>query len=756
MSSTSHPLSSTCVLQFPTEKYFIFYDILSEHKLSWASFYLDGEALAWYRWLFRNKQLAGWDHFVDKLFIRFQSRKDPHNRFAFLRQFTTVDDYQPRAATISSWSTIPNLPSPQSWNEPSDYNKVKSAHQVFGEKSNKTSDIVVDVENATMLIKNGSAEMLDTQAKEKIFHSISDETKEEAELLVPQHVNEPLVYNNNEAHKVFDEFSVGCKDVILESHKVLTITTYSIEENDYVIDVGNEDKNEEEEEEKLFTIEKKNTTTSSCICGNTYDQLINRGIIDHFSSFGHASLLLTLHLFPPDQFGLVFPFDPGSRSLTMFLRVTRNYVFCVALDNLDHNKLIMSILWYSCIWVGKGQEQCLPGILLPKSREFGRAEKMQGLLGAFAARYSEQFSNILVNKDDVLVLTIFGVVHISKITLSYLGFGPGPYLAYDIFAKLPGKTMDVFRQQLYLDEELAPQRTDRQIALLYHLTPRMIQHCYTDSIFVESNFLQAKFIFQLVWVLLLTEHKLRPSILTGSSLSSIMCYIVATYSWTELQRFIEDYLDYIFMEIWERLMKNQLRAAQRQNKWMVDGCARSIQDHILYFANIAQFVLTTFGRERATNIVPYSNLEDKVPIEDGSIVMNQPQPNADTFTNVTQLVIGLRRSNKTGRPLQRLSMYFHEIGIRSTYTLPTCGITKACEKVCSADYFEIINKEGKMAEELFTKANAILRSEAKDWLKRTAKNCTIVAVLIATVAFSAAYTIPGCPSQSTGYPVLLD
>ncbi|KAH0690489.1 hypothetical protein KY285_018863 [Solanum tuberosum] len=655
-----------------TEKYFIFYDILSEHKLSWASFYLDGEAL--------------------------ECRKDPHNRFAFLRQFTTVDDYQARAATISSWSTIPNLPSPQSWNEPSNYNKVKSAHQVFGEKSNKTPDIVVDVENATMLIKNGSAEMLDTQAKEKIFHSISDETKEEAEFPVPQHVSEPLVYNNNEAHKVFDEFSIGCKDVILESHKVLTITTYTIEENDYVVDVGNEDKNEEEEEEeKLFTIENKIQQLVPAFVG-----IRPLWIDSTFSTFGDFAMFNMIHKLGItrcleemsemlstcryDQLiNRAFPFDPGSRSLTMFLRVTRNYVFCVALDNLDHNKLIMSTLWYSCIWVGKGQEQCLPGILLPKSREFSRAEKMQGLLRAFAARYSEQFSDILVNKDDVLLLTIFGVVHISKTTLSYLGFGPGSYLAYDIFAKLPGKTMDVFRKQLYLDEELAPQRTDRQIASLYHLTPRMIQRCYTDSVFVESNFLQAKFIFQIVWVLLLTEHKLRPSIITGSTLSSIMCDIVATYSWTELQRFIEDYLDYIFMEyecgfpvkefhshavkaeisefimsaiflckIWERLMKNQLRAAQRQNKWMVDGCARSIQDHILYFANIAQFVLTTFGRECATNIVPYSNLEDKVPIEDGSIVMNQPQPNADTFTNVTQLVIGPRRSNKTGRPLQRL------------------------------------------------------------------------------------------------------
>ncbi|XP_059317683.1 ankyrin repeat-containing protein At5g02620-like isoform X3 [Lycium ferocissimum] len=78
------------------------------------------------------------------------------------------------------------------------------------------------------------------------------------------------------------------------------------------------------------------------------------------------------------------------------------------------------------------------------------------------------------------------------------------------------------------------------------------------------------------------------------------------------------------------------------------------------------------------------------------------------------------------------------------------------KNVCSDDFFEIINKDGKTAEELFTKANAKLRSEAKDWLKRTAENCTIVAVLIATVAFAAAYTIPGGPNQSTGYPVLMD
>uniref|UniRef100_M1CRZ2 Retrotransposon gag domain-containing protein n=1 Tax=Solanum tuberosum TaxID=4113 RepID=M1CRZ2_SOLTU len=454
-----------------TEKYFIFYDILSEHKLSWASFYLDGEALEWYRWLFRNKQLAGWDHFVDKLFIRFQSRKAPHNRFAFLRQFTTVDDSQARAATISSWSTIATSPSPQSWTARSDYNKVNSAHQVFGEKLNKTTNIVVDVKNATMLVKSGSAEMLANQAKEEVFHSILDATTEEVDCPVPQHLNEPLVYINNQAHKVFDEFSVASKDVILESHKVLTINTETTEESDYFTDVGNEDKNEEE----LFTIGNKiqqlvpafvgipqlwvDSTFSSfgyfamfnmlhklgivrcseelsgMLSTCKYDQLTNRGITDHFSRLGPVSLVLTLHLFPPDQFGLAFPFDPGSRLLTMFLRVTRNSVFCLASDNLDHNKFIMSTLWYSFIWAGKGQAQCSPGLLLSKSRELGKAEKIQGSLEAFAARYLEQFPNILVNKDDVLLFAMFGV-HVSMPTLLYLVFDPGPYLNDDVFPKI--------------------------------------------------------------------------------------------------------------------------------------------------------------------------------------------------------------------------------------------------------------------------------------------------------------------------------
>lgn len=64
------------------------------------------------------------------------------------------------------------------------------------------------------------------------------------------------------------------------------------------------------------------------------------------------------------------------------------------------------------------------------------------------------------------------------------------------------------------------------------------------------------------------------------------------------------------------------------------------------------------------------------------------------------------------------------------------------------------NKKGQTAEELFTIQHKHLVADGQEWLMRTAKACTIVAVLIATVAFTCAYTIPGGSNSKTGLPLL--
>lgn len=78
------------------------------------------------------------------------------------------------------------------------------------------------------------------------------------------------------------------------------------------------------------------------------------------------------------------------------------------------------------------------------------------------------------------------------------------------------------------------------------------------------------------------------------------------------------------------------------------------------------------------------------------------------------------------------------------------------ENVTPPHFLNHQNNERLTAEGFFNTANSELRSLAKEWLKTTAEGCSVVAVLIATVAFAAAYTVPGGPNQSTGVPVLLN
>ncbi|KAH0754376.1 hypothetical protein KY290_024646 [Solanum tuberosum] len=56
------------------ERYFNFMGFSEEHWLPLPSLYHDGEALEWFRWMFRNKQFFDWTHFKEKLSLRFPKR----------------------------------------------------------------------------------------------------------------------------------------------------------------------------------------------------------------------------------------------------------------------------------------------------------------------------------------------------------------------------------------------------------------------------------------------------------------------------------------------------------------------------------------------------------------------------------------------------------------------------------------------------------------------------------------------------------
>ncbi|KAM5585093.1 ankyrin repeat-containing protein ITN1 [Rosa sericea] len=68
---------------------------------------------------------------------------------------------------------------------------------------------------------------------------------------------------------------------------------------------------------------------------------------------------------------------------------------------------------------------------------------------------------------------------------------------------------------------------------------------------------------------------------------------------------------------------------------------------------------------------------------------------------------------------------------------------------------EMKNKKGETPRELFTSEHIGLLHKGEAWMKDTANSCMIVAALIATIVFSAAFSVPGGTSDNTGQPNFL-
>jgi hypothetical protein len=77
------------------------------------------------------------------------------------------------------------------------------------------------------------------------------------------------------------------------------------------------------------------------------------------------------------------------------------------------------------------------------------------------------------------------------------------------------------------------------------------------------------------------------------------------------------------------------------------------------------------------------------------------------------------------------------------------------KKIVQPLSIEMKNKEGKTPQELFSSEHEGLLRKGESWMKHTANSCTIVAALIATVVFSAAFSLPGGTSDNTGEPNFL-
>lgn len=74
----------------------------------------------------------------------------------------------------------------------------------------------------------------------------------------------------------------------------------------------------------------------------------------------------------------------------------------------------------------------------------------------------------------------------------------------------------------------------------------------------------------------------------------------------------------------------------------------------------------------------------------------------------------------------------------------------------SHHFFVRTNKYGQTAKDIFTQGHTELVKEGGKWLSKTSESCSVVAALIATVAFSTAATVPGGVKEDNGEPNLAD
>ena len=65
------------------------------------------------------------------------------------------------------------------------------------------------------------------------------------------------------------------------------------------------------------------------------------------------------------------------------------------------------------------------------------------------------------------------------------------------------------------------------------------------------------------------------------------------------------------------------------------------------------------------------------------------------------------------------------------------------------------NHEGQTPEEIFNETHEELVKQGGEWLNKTSESCSVVAALVATVAFAASTTIPGDINPVNGTPNLV-
>ncbi|RDX77181.1 Ankyrin repeat-containing protein, partial [Mucuna pruriens] len=88
--------------------------------------------------------------------------------------------------------------------------------------------------------------------------------------------------------------------------------------------------------------------------------------------------------------------------------------------------------------------------------------------------------------------------------------------------------------------------------------------------------------------------------------------------------------------------------------------------------------------------------------------------------------------------------------------LPTFDEMQFVKESMAPNFFRRYNKEYKTPRDIFSETHEGLVKSGGEWLNKTSESCSVVAAVIATVAFATSRTVPGGVQKSTGIPTLED
>ena len=97
---------------FKITQFFEYHATPDHDRLTIASFYMEGPALAWFQWMYRSGQLSSWSAFLHAIHARFSSSayEDPTGVLCKLTQRSTVSAYLSEFEALAN--RVIGLPTP--------------------------------------------------------------------------------------------------------------------------------------------------------------------------------------------------------------------------------------------------------------------------------------------------------------------------------------------------------------------------------------------------------------------------------------------------------------------------------------------------------------------------------------------------------------------------------------------------------------------------------------------------------------------